>query len=353
MKNPLNVFKYLPHILRKKFNEKYIIIESDDWGLERAPSADSIKWLKKKYGSEKLSRWSFDSLETDEDLSVLYEVLEKHKSGFEYPPVITANFITHNIDYSNKNELKFISLSNGFGNADKKIKILYDTGIENKFIFPQLHGFSHYNITSLEKYFLSDEGKEAFSENYFTAVSTIKGSFKFLQGELSNSNKELVKIKAGADEFRNYFGFNSATIIPPTFIFDPGVTNILKMIDLKLIQSSNRLVTSENRRIRFPYFQKRKGMYWSVRNCRLDPHEDYNFFHGQCIDSMRNAFENQIPAVIDFHRVNFAGTFAPEYRERSLRELDLLLSETKKRWPEAKFIHTQKLNEILWQQETR
>ena len=120
-----------------------------------------------------------------------------------------------------------------------------------------------------------------------------------------------------------------------------------------MIQASNRLETSDDKRVSVPYFQKRKGLYWSVRNARLDPHKDYNMLHEQCLMSIEKAFEYKIPAVIDFHRVNFAGTYAAEYRSRTIKELDLLLEKILLKWPESKFLHSQNLNDILWQQETR
>ena len=110
---------------------------------------------------------------------------------------------------------------------------------------------------------------------------------------------------------------------------------------------------SDIKRYSIPYFQKRNDIYWSIRNARLDPHQEYNFYHEQCIDSIGKAFENKVPAIIDFHRVNFAGTYAPEYRSRTIRELDLLLEKIYSKWPDVKFIHSQKLNDILWQQETK
>ncbi len=353
MKNPLNFFFYLPYYLRKKFNEKYIIIESDDWGLERALSFDSIESLEKKYGRNKLSRWTYDSLETPEDLDELFGVLEKYKNKFEYPPVITANFITHNVDYSDKEKLSFIPISKGFNTDEKQLLKLYRTGIEKKYIFPQLHGYSHFNLSALRIYFNSAEGKEAFSRNFFTGTATVKGNLKFLHGELSKKNSESFKIKDASEVFNSFFGFRPRSIIPPTFILDHECIDILRENNISLVQSSNRLLTSMNKRLGFPYLQKRKGIYWSVRNCRLDPHSDYNFLHEQCIDSIENTFKDRLPAVIDFHRVNFAGRFAPEYRKMTIKELGLLLDKIHKKWPEVKFIHSQKLNEILWQQETK
>lgn len=339
--------------MRKKFNDQFIIIESDDWGLERALNEDSIKWIEKKYGKDKLSRWSYDSLETPEDLNDLYFILRKYSPMFEYPPVITSNFITHNIDYSSKDKPVFIPLSKGFSNNSDELKKLYKEGIENNLIFPQLHGYSHYNLSDLEKYYYTDEGKESFDNAFFTARSTVRGSFSFLQGEMSSQNNESGKIREAADEFKNYFGFYSKSVIPPTYIFDKNLINVLKENKISLMQSSNRLETSDKNRLRFPYFQKRKGLYWSVRNARLDPHKDYGMFHDQCVISVEKAFESKIPAVIDFHRANFSGTYAPEYKAKTLMELDLLLEKIYQKWPGAKFIHSQKLNDILWQQETR
>lgn len=353
MRNPFNAFKYLPHYLRKKFNDNFIIIESDDWGMERALSQDSIKWMEKKYGKDKLSRWSYDSLETPEDLKELYDVLNKYRSKFEFPPVITANFITHNVDYSSTDELKFIPLSGGFNIENKRLEELYTEGIKNEIIFPQLHGYSHFNLIALKEFFNTDEGRESFKNNFLAAKSTIRGNLSFLHGELSLKNPESVKLREAAEEFKKYFGFYSKSIIPPTFIFDKELTSILKENRISLVQSSNRLESSEDKRLSIPYFRKSKGLYWSVRNARLDPDENYKFYHEQCVVSIEKAFESRVPAVIDFHRVNFAGTFAPEYRSRTISELDMLLDKIYQKWPGSKFIHSQKLNDILWQQETR
>lgn len=350
MKNPLKIFEYFPYYLRKKFDEKYIVIESDDWGLERGLTEDSIRSLEKKYGRDKLSRWSYDSLETTEDLNELYELLENYKSKFELPPVITANFITHNIDYTNKEELSFIPISKGFNTGDSELLRSYKTGIESKFIFPQLHGYSHYNISELKKYFETENGREAFNEKYFLGESTVKGRLKLFQGELSIDNPESFRLKEASDVFYETFGFRSKTLIPPTFILDYELLKMVKENGITLVQSSNRLLTSDNKKFRFPYFQKRKGMFWSVRRARLDPHEDYRFYHDQCMASVENAFDSRMPAIIDFHRVNFAGRYAPEYRNKTIKELKLLFNSIYKKWPEAKFIHSQNLNDILWLQ---
>jgi len=344
----MKFFRYLPHYLRKKFKEKIIVIESDDWGMERAMSKDSISILKKKHSEEKLTRWTYDALETKEDIELLFGLLESFKNEFEYPPVITANFITHNIDYSSSDEMKFIPISSGFNSYSEDVRNLYKYGIENKFIYPQLHGFSHFNLSELSKYFYTQEGKEAFENKFFTGNSTIRGKLKFLNGELSNENKE-IKIKESVEELYNLFKIRSETIIPPNFILDRRFIEGLKHNGIKMVQSSNRMVESDGSRYRFPFFRKRNGIVWSVRNARLDPHKDYGFYYGECIKDIGKAFENKLPAIIDLHRVNISGKFTPEYRDKTLAELKNLFDTIKKKWPDVKFLNSSELNKLIWQ----
>lgn len=341
-------FEFLPHYLRKKFSEKLLMIESDDWGLERGINEHSIEWARKKYSQSDFTRWTLDALETVEDLDALYSVLEKHQDTYGNPPVVTANFITHNIDYDSRDELRFRPVSQGFSEGGS-LQEMYENGIARRLIFPQLHGYSHFDITALRKYFSTEEARESFDNKYLACCTTLRGRLAFLQGELSSANKEFNLIKDAADVFEKTFGFRSLTIIPPTFILDGAVLQSLADAGIKLLQSSNRLVDSEKNRCRVPYFRIRKGFVWSVRNARLDPYPGYDFGHEQCIESVGKAFENKQPAVIDFHRVNFSGRFDPGYRERSLRELDTLIAKVLKKWPDVKFTNTQKFFEDNWQ----
>jgi len=346
------LLKYLPHYLRKRFEKKILIIESDDWGLERGVNYESIEWAKRKFGEESFTRWTLDALETREDLAMLFNVLRSHKDESGNHQVITANFITHNIDYSSKESLKFIPISKGF-NSLENIHESYCEGVKDGLIFPQLHGYSHYNLSALREYSLTEEASEALKNKYLTCRSTIRGNLAFLQGELSDENSDNSMIKEAADEFERCFGFRSMTIIPPTFVLDKSVLKYFKDSGVKLVQSSNRIQQSDKRRYNVPFFRKRAGLIWSIRNARLDPIEGYNFYHQQCIDSMEKAFANKLPAIIDFHRVNFSGKFNPTYRERTLGELDSLVGKVLKKWPDVKFIHSQKLYELIWRQETR
>ena len=115
------------------------------------------------------------------------------------------------------------------------------------------------------------------------------------------------------------------------------------MQGIKCIQGSNRLTDNNGNRLLKIFFRRQNGLYWFPRNARLDPHPDYGYYHDECLESIKNAFDSRMPAIIDFHRVNIAGRFNKSYRDRSLNELDKTLIAIEKNWADARFISTPEL----------
>lgn len=330
----------LAFYLRKRVDVKYIVIESDDWGLERAKHDDAINWTEKKYGSDQFTRWTTDALETQEDLQELFHVLKSYKNKFEKPPILTANFITHNVDRDNAGNLIYRPLSQTSGS----LLDLYKEGIAQNLIYPQFHGFSHFNTVALADYNQTQESDEAYKQGFMLARTTIKSNLIFLQGEYSKQNLNAEEqFHLGMNEFKNVFGFEATSFIPPTYIFDHKYFDLLSKSSINYLQAGNRIFSRKRNRYIFPTLRKRNGILWGIRNARLDIHPDYNFEYAQCIDSIEKAFQLQLPAVIDFHRVNFSGRFKPDYRERTIKQMQLLFDSIHKRWPEAEFITSNQL----------
>ncbi|MBX2963398.1 MAG: hypothetical protein KF687_12855 [Cyclobacteriaceae bacterium] len=339
---------YLFSLLRKRVKEKIIVIESDDWGLERALSKDAIRWMENTFGREKLSRWSTDCLESREDLDKLFSLLEEYREKFYSPPVITANFITHNVGRSKSGELIFRPISDGFFSDGPDIRPMYFDAIRNGLLMPQYHGFTHYNTDLLKEYNTTVDADVGFANGFLLARSTVKGHLNLLHGEFSSLNSEGEKdFIEGMKEFERFFGFRSQSLIPPTYIFDRPFIKLLAKEGIKYLQSANRLVDNRQIRWRWPLLRKRGGVIWGLRNARLDPHPDYNFGYEGCLRSIQNAFENKLPAVIDFHRVNFAGTYTSTYREKTLVHLRGLFDGIKMYWPDARFLSTTQLIDTL------
>jgi len=50
-----------------------------------------------------------------------------------------------------------------------------------------------------------------------------------------------------------------------------------------------------------------------------------------------------MPAIIDMHRVNFSGTYTPEYRNMALEELEKVICFLAKNYPEVLFLASDEL----------
>ncbi len=343
--NKLSTFlNYIPFYLRRRTSNKIVVIESDDWGQERALNAEALGWAARKYGRESFTRWTTDSLETDEDLILLFELFDTFKDCFQFAPVLTANFITHNIDYQNDSKMSFLSIEESIKNNNPALFKIYEYGIEHSFFKPQLHGYSHFNLERTRSYFNTDEGMEAYQNKFFYAKSTIIGNTSFLEGECTTANPNYeAQLLAAQQAFCNTFGYYSETFIPPRFIIDRGIISMLRNYDIKFLQAGSRLIDSRGIKYSRPFYRSYLGQIWLNRNCRLDPHQDYNYSAEQCITAINSAFGNEQPAVIDFHRVNIAGRFTPEYRAKSLSELKKVFDYLKRYHPDTIFTTSNQL----------
>ncbi len=336
----------LSFLLRKKITKKYVIIESDDWGLERAKDEHALQNVIKKYGKQNTSRWTDDALETIEDLDQLFDLLASFKDKFRKGPILTANFLTHNIDYSSKSRLKFRPISEGYNFADEGLFEKYSEGIDKKFFFPQLHGFCHYQTSLLEQDFESKNFMEDFEAGFPLAKSTIKGNLSRYRGECFDP-KFKENIVEAIKVFKNTFGYYSRTFIPPNYLYTDNANSILSANHIELLQSTTHLLSVNGNSSLSPLFRKKKGLFYSARRARLDTHSDYNYLADICIQGIEIAFSQHMPAVIDIHRVNFSGRYSPKNRQKTLKELKKVFSHLHQNHPDTIFITSDALIDVL------
>lgn len=347
MPTKINLFKRkISFNLRKKIVKKYVIIESDDWGLERSKDDESLQTIINKYSPEKISRWTTDALETVEDMDLLYDLLDSFKNKFENPPVVTANFITHNIDYSSKNKLQFKPISEGYNFGSSNLFAKYKEGFDKKYFIPQLHGFSHFNNKLIAQDFHSKNFSEDFAAGFALAQTTIVGNLRLYRGECFDPNFE-ANFKAATTVFEKTFGFYSKSFIPPNYLYDDKQNTILRQNHIELLQSSSHYLNENGDNSFRPFFRKKNKLLNSIRNARLDTHPDYNFLADNCIKQIEAGFLNKMPAIIDVHRVNFSGTYSPETRQRTIEELYKVLLYLYNNHPDTIFISSDAFINII------
>ncbi len=94
--------------------------------------------------------------------------------------------------------------------------------------------------------------------------------------------------------------------------------------------------------------KSKNGVVFTVRNCRFEPSEFGNRdWVDLCLSDIKKAFYWNKPAIISSHRVNFIGAIDPENRKNGLTQLNALLREITKKWPEVEFMTSAELAKLI------
>lgn len=353
-----------------KTSRKIIVIESDDWGTVRMPSAAVYDTLiKEGIALNKCGFCSNDSLASEEDLKKLFAVLTKHKNKAGKSPVITANVITSNpvfdkIEASGFNEYHhevFTETLKRYPEHSNSFE-LWKKGISAGIFHPQLHGREHVNINRWMQ-FLRDGSAEtltAFSHKMFGISTNVtkekrKSYMPAFDYEKPEELRQLKDIVTEAQHiFTELFGFRSKSFIAPNYTWSPELEGTLKDLGVEYIQGARGQVlpvaeATGVKTIRHITGQKNKhGQIYLVRNCyfepstlsKADPVDD-------CMRQIESAFFWKNPAIIGSHRVNFIGFVNPANREKNLEMFDRLLTRIIKKWPDVEFMTSDQLGDLI------
>ncbi len=133
---------------------KIVVIESDDWGSIRMPSYEVYsRFISEGFDISNSEYNRLDSLESNDDLNTLYEVLHSCKDSNGNPPVITANCVVGNPDFqkirqSDFTDYYFEPVTETFKRYPQrdKVETLWKQGNSYGFFHPQFHGREHVNV---------------------------------------------------------------------------------------------------------------------------------------------------------------------------------------------------------------
>ena len=354
-----------------KTKRRIIVIQSDDWGSIRTPTEKVLQTLKKEgFPVEKNPYIRFDALESNEDLRSLINTLKQFKDFKGRHPIVTANIIVTNPNfyeikkagYSKYFYEPFTETLRRFPNRDQVIN-LYHEGINQGVLHPQLHGFTHVNITrwlkslkegnkitrrlfELGMYDLSDSQTQ-ISENSFVDALNVENL-----EDLSRQQKEL---ETASQIFEEIFGYKSATFIAPCYTWRPELEKKLSDLKIKSIQTgvfqSIPLFKKENQFKKKIHYTGKTNKYkttYLVRNCFFEPSlNEKAFTIESCLKQIQNAFKNQKPAIISSHRLNFIGFIDEKNRINNLILLKNLLSLILKKWPDVEFMNSVELGSLI------
>jgi len=363
------VNKRLVNIPGWKTSEKLIVIESDDWGAIRMPSVEVLRKMQTCGISVDDPFSSLDSLESNDDLERLFELLSSKKDNFECNPIISANCVVANPDFQRIQESDYTQYFfelitetfRRYPNHDKSFK-LWKKGLENNIFFPQYHGREHLNVAQwmdqLKKG--NRDYKVAFSFNTYSINSKEAGEKRnnLLAALDYNSAAQKQRVNEsvveGLEIFESLLGIKSDAFTPPCNVWGSDTEELLSMKGVKHIKSSKTQNIPKpgymNYSRGYHYIGQRNkfGQHYQIRNCLFEPALNPKVdWVDACMKSIEVAFSWHKPAIISCHRLNFIGSLNHANRRDNLILFDRLLTGIIKKWPDVRFVDSATLGEKI------
>jgi hypothetical protein len=354
-----NILLNLKNIPGWRTRKKILVIECDDWGSIRMPSKKVFELLNNKGLNIDTGRFNrYDTLESEEDLELLYNTLRSVRDGNDKPAVITAVTNMANPD--------FIKIRSGgfseyyyepFTDTLKKYYPETDVfqtwrdGIQEGLFVPELHGREHIT-TQLWMETLRSRNEDlmlAFDQGFVSL--DIKGVLaparEFRPEFYFNSDDQkpfLVRsIKESVSLFINIFGRPPRLFVPANGIFHPDFDRVVSEAGVRFLYVSHIMpYPVDGGKIKYRRFisgQKGPdGLTYYTRNCAFEPTDEQYKGIGPVLKQIESAFRWGKPASISTHRVNFVGGISEGNRDKGLFELKKLLKAIVLKWPEIEFM---------------
>ncbi len=352
-------------------NRRIVVLESDDWGSVRMASKDAYNhFLEIGYPVDRDPYNRFDSLESNDDLELLFEVLSSVKDINGNPAKLTANSLVVNPDFEQIKAADFKSYFyepftrtlDRYPNHDRVFD-LYRSGIEAGLIKPQFHGREHLNVPLWMA--ALQEGKREVKEAFRYGMYSVHAEehpvyFNEYTDALAYHNNEQLGLQHamlgdGLKIFKNIWGFESESFMAPCYIWSSSVEEALGNAGVRYIQGMiNQFQpipgTPYKYKLKYHYLGKQNkfGQRYLIRNAFFEPSYFPNVDHvGDCLKRAEIAFAWGKPAIISTHRLNYMGTLVPENRGKGLKLLRQLLKGIVLKWPDVEFMTSNELGNLI------
>lgn len=357
----------IKNIPGRSFGRKIIVIECDDWGSIRMPSADTHSKLLKA-GLPVNNRYELnDTLENSDDLDALFSVLRSHVDIYGNHPVMSPFCNTSNPDFSKIEACgyeeyhaeTFVQTYQRYGRNDDILDV-WNQGISTGLFSPEYHGREHIATELwLDSLRAGDERLRFAFKNGFVSFSP-EGLPKVAKGfrpnfylEKDNSMADIeFSLKDGIDIFQRIFGFLPAVFNAPNGVFISSLNKCLiengiyyNAVPRKRYDRNN---FGQYEYKTFTTGQKSKeGLTYYVRNANFEPSENGYKSIQHTLDQIAGAFFTGKAAIIGTHRVNFVGGINKKNRKNGLTELDSILRNILLKWPDVEFMSSRQFTSLL------
>lgn len=349
-------------------NRKIVVVESDDWGSIRMPSRDVYeKCLKAGYPVDLNPFERYDSLASESDLNLLFDLLSSFKDKNGKHPVITANCVVANPDFSKIRDCNFeqyyyeliTETFKRYPNHSRNLDIWLAAKSDGLF-FPQYHAREHLNVSKF-----MNSLQQADVDVQFGFDNEMPGSIR--KGKVRNGNyfveathfsdakdkRDKLNIYVeGLGIFEKLFGYKSETITPTNYIWSNDYNKPTSDLGVKYIQGVRKM--KDPNAIKPIYYSRYLGKMNDfnqidlVRNCDFEPSiiKNKNVID-ECLAEIQIAFFNNKPAIISSHRINYVGHIDMKNRDANLKYLNQILKLALAKWPDIEFMTSVELGGLI------
>lgn len=352
-------------------NRKLVVIESDDWGSIRMPSKEVYeKCLKAGYPVDKIAFERYDSLLSQVDLELLFNLLTSFRDKNGKHPIITANCVVANPDFvkikaDNFNKYHYELITDTFKRYPCHYNNfnLWQQGIAAKIFHPQFHGREHLNVNLFLNALRKKDKDVLFGfENEMPGCISLGPEIKgnsyvdaTFYDSFEGKNEILSILDEGLELFRKIFGYWSGSIIPTNYTWSPDFDQMIRdkrVIFFQGIRKIREPIPGGEFKYHTIYLGKKNklGQLYLVRNVHFEP----SLFRlkikdpvDQCLSDMQIAFKMHKPVVISSHRINYVGFIDETNRDKTLKMLHQVLTTASKYWPDIEFITSDQLGRII------
>lgn len=353
-------------------NRKIVVFESDDWGSIRVRSNEDTKALENEgFSFEGRSFYQYDGLESNKDLELLFEVLQKYRDKKGKNPIFTfvgnvANPDFEKIEKSGFEQYYWEPFTETLKRYPEHDKVfdLHLEGIKQKLSFPVFHGREHLNVQKWLR-LLKEGNKSALLAFKHGLCSPMYGLKEEYLGELpaafdlefeSDLEYQKTVIKEGLTLFELLWGFKSKYFVAPNGPFNNS-------LELDLYENGVEYILGEKRQreplgngryktnYRYLGMKNTFNQTYLARNAHFEPGIlEGNLYENSVETGLRTinrAFRWNKPAIISSHRINYLGYLNPQNRDNGLRKLDEFLKLILKTWPDVEFMTSVELGDII------
>jgi len=358
----------LANLLGWSTHRKILVFESDDWGSTRFRDKKTRNFFIKKY-PKIANSWMdcVDTIESNEDLERLFELLFQYKDKYNNNPKITPFCNLANPDYERIEESGFNSYYlevftetlKRFDRCDR-VEILYKDGIRNNIFIPQYHGREHIHINRWMNALKSQVTPvvEGFRHQYWSFNRSlhdlVNHDFRVAYDidRALDLKSQLNIDKSGLGIFESIFGYKARVMVPPNGflstklednLFDLGI----RYIGISKLQNEPTHNGKKIKRINYLGKKSKSGIRYITRNAIFEPCKDNSDWVDLCLRDIEIAYRYKKPAIVSSHRANYVCGLDNKNSSKGLSSLRLLLDTIKKKWPDVEFMSTSQLGDLI------